>query len=174
MDIVILFATCEGQTRKIAGFIADLAREAGHEVALVDASETMPDLAMVRADKVILAACIHERRHPEAFEVTLRALKDRLARRPTLMISVSLKAAFPETLEEARDYLTEMEMRTGFEPMEELLVAGAVRTSSYDYFQTQIVRHVALQGQSIDWDKGEQEFTDWKALERKVREFIDR
>ncbi len=173
MEIVILFATGEGQTRKIAEFIADISREKGHEVTLVDVSDRMPDLAFEDAGKVILAASVHERRHPKAFEVTLRALRTVLERCPSLMISVSLKAAFPETLDEARDYLTEMQMRTGFTADESVLVGGAVRTGSYDYFQTQIVRHVALQGQDIDWTRAEHEFTDWQMLSSRVESFLN-
>ena len=41
-------------------------------------------------------------------------------------------------------------MRTGFDPTQETLVAGAVRLGSYDYFQSQIVRHVALKGHDVE------------------------
>jgi hypothetical protein len=57
---------------------------------------------------------VHERRHPKTFEVAIGAAKQDLARIPTLMMSVSLKAAFPEGLEEAQGYLTKMDLRTGF------------------------------------------------------------
>lgn len=174
MEIVVLFETGEGQTRKIAGFIADQARRMGHTVALVDTSDKMAELSFASTDKVILAAPVHERRHPRTFEAAVSAARQDLATRPTLMISVSLKAAFPEGLDEAQDYLTEMKMRTGFEPTQEALVAGAVRTDSYDYFQRQIVRHVALDGHDVALTDGEREFTDWDALAEIVASFLDR
>jgi menaquinone-dependent protoporphyrinogen oxidase len=123
-------------------------------------------------NQVILAAPVHERRHPKNFEVAIGAAKQDLAKRPTLMISVSLKAAFPEGLEEAQDYLTEMQMRTEFEPTEALLVAGAVRTCGYDYFQSQIIRHVVLDGQDVELIDGVREFTDWDALATSVASFL--
>ena len=172
MKIVILFETGEGQTRKISEFIAGQIRKAGHDVTLIDTSDKMADLSLATADKVILAAPVHERRHPKNFEVAVGAAKQDLAKRPTLMISVSLKAAFPDGLEEAQDYLTEMEMRTGFKPTQEALVAGAVRSASYDYYQSQIVRHVALQGHDIVLTDGVQEFTDWNALAETVASFL--
>jgi len=89
------------------------------------------------------------------------------------MISVSLKAAFPEGQEEAQDYLTEMKMRTGFEPSQEALVAGAVRTGSYDYFQNQIVRHVVLSGHDVELMDGVKEFTDWDSLGKRVTYFVN-
>lgn len=172
MKIVVLFETGEGQTRKIADFIADQTRQAGHDVTLVDTSDKLVQFPVGSADKVILAAPVHERRHPRNFEVAVSAATQELAKRPTLMISVSLKAAFPEGLEEAQDYLTEMEMRTGFEPTQEALVAGAVRTDSYDYYQRQIVEYVALEGHETELRDGVREFTDWDALADTVASFL--
>ena len=88
------------------------------------------------------------------------------------MLSISLSAAFPEGLEDAQDYLTEMKMRADFEPDEELLVAGAIRTNKYDYFASQIVRHVVLRGRDFDADAGEHEFTDWEKLTSKIKAFL--
>jgi len=173
MKIVILFETGEGQTGKISDFIANQIREAGHSVILVDTSDKLVDLSLGGADKVILAAPVHERRHPKNFEVAISAAKQDLAKCPTLMISVSLKAAFPEGLEEAQDYLTEMEMRTDFKPTQEALVAGAVRPGSYDYFQSQIVRHVVLDGHDVELKNGMKEFTDWASLAKTVATFIN-
>ena len=173
MKLVIIFETGEGQTRKIAEFIADLVRKADHDVTLVDTSEKTADLSLDTADKVILAAPVHERRHPKAFEVAVGAARQTLTELPTLMVSVSLKAAFPDGLEEARNYLTEMKMRTGFEPAEEVLVAGAVRADSYDYYQSQIVRYVALEGHDVNVTDGVQEFTDWGALTDTVTSFLN-
>ena len=172
MKIVVLFETGEGQTRKIADFIADQTRQAGHDATLVDTSDKLVTLSLDHADKVILAAPVHEGRHPRNFEVAVRAAAQDLAKHPTLMISVSLKAAFPEGLEEAQEYLTEMEMRTGFEPTQEALVAGAVRADGYDYYQHQIVQHVALKGHETELRDGVKEFTDWDALDDTVASFL--
>lgn len=172
MKIVVLFESGEGQTRKIADFIADRSRQADHDVTLVDTSDKLAKLSLDDADKVILAAPVHERRHPRNFEVAINAAAQALAERPTLMISVSLKAAFPDGLEEAQDYLNEMAMRTGFQPTQEALVAGAVRSDSYDYYQSQIVRHVALKGHEAELTDGVKEFTDWDVLADTVASFL--
>lgn len=172
MEIAVMFETGEGQTRKIAGAVAEQIRGLGHTVTMIDTSEKAADVALGIVDKVVLAAPVHERRHPEMFEATLAAMRLDLANRPTLMLSVSLKAAFPEGLSEAEDYLTEMEMRTQFQPTQSALVAGAVRPESYDYFQSQIVRHVALAGHDVDLNGETREFTDWDALAHTVASFL--
>ena len=172
MKVMIAYASIEGQTRKISRFLEDTLKKAGHDVQAVEVSDEGPALSFNGVDHVILAASVHERRHPKAFEVLLAGQGDKLADKKTLLISVSLKAAFEDGQEEAQDYLDEMKLRTGFEPDREILVAGAVRSGSYDYFQTQVVRHVLLRGQSYDPADGEREFTDYGKLAASVDEFL--
>lgn len=173
MKILIIFETVEGQTGRIVRAITEQLRALGHEAALHDLSEKSADLPIESADRIILAAPVHERRHPRGFEALLSSRGKEISARPSLLLSVSLKAAFPEGLDEARDYLVELEMRTGFQPMQDALVAGAVRMASYDYFQSQIVRHVALAGHDIELQDGVTEFTDWAALSQTVAAFLD-
>jgi len=172
VKVLIIFETVEGQTRKIAEFVERQIRSAGHEVQLFNTEGRLGSLSFDGIDKVVLAAPVHERRHPRAFEVFVSASLPELMARQTLLISVSLKAAFPEGTEEARDYLTEMEMRTGFEPTKEVLAAGAVRTSSYGYYESQIVQNVALDGRDVELIDGVREFTDWNALAVETDSFL--
>ncbi len=172
MSVLILFASIEGQTRKIAQFVESEVHSAGHEATLVDASDKMAAVTFEGFDTVILAAPVHERRHPPNFELLLTASRADLATRRTLMISVSLGAAFPKMHEEAQEYLDEMKMRTSFEPNAETLVAGAVRPSSYGFYETEVLRHAILRNQAIDPRTQEHEFTDWDALAVVVSEFV--
>ena len=171
MTIPVLFATVEGHTGRLARFITTELAAAGHETTAIDLSDETAPISFEDADKIILAGSVHERRHPQSLEVFVTARREELATLPTMMISVSLSAAFDEGMDEARDYLTEMEMRTGFSPQRELLVAGAVRTSRYDYFARQVIRHVVLRGRDVDPDKGEHDFTDYDALRGTVLDF---
>lgn len=171
MKVSVIYATVEGQTGKIAEFVSEKISELGHEAVLVDAEETT-QIDLRDSDAVILAAPVHQRRHPRRFEALLEAQKVDLKPKKTLLLSVSLSAAFPEGLEEANDYVVEMKMRTGFEPDDELLVAGAVRVGEYDYFALQVVRYVVLRDRDYDIQHGTHEFTDWAALEEKIAAFL--
>ncbi|MDA3858793.1 MAG: protoporphyrinogen oxidase [Roseovarius sp.] len=173
MEFLIIFETVEGQTLKIAEFIEQQIRAAGHGVQLFNAKDRLAPLSFVGIDKVVLAAPVHERRHPKNFEVLISASLDELKARQTLLISVSLKAAFLDGIEEARDYLIEMEMRTGFNPDKEVLAAGAVRTESYGYFESQIVQEVVLVGRNVDLVDGVREFTDWDELRAEIEAFLN-
>lgn len=171
MTVMIIFATVEGQTGKIASFIADKVQASGSGVVMIDADGS-DQLSFENVERVILAAPVHERRHPRLFEALLSGNITELHAIPTLLLSVSLSAAFDEGLPEAKEYLWEMEMRTGFTPTFEACVAGAVKSSSYDYFAAQIVHHVVLRDRNFDPNVKEHEFTDWPKLALKVDEFL--
>ncbi len=171
MNILIIYGTEEGHTGRIARFLDEKITGMGHTVAVIDADG--PDRPRFDGqDKVILAASVHQRRHPRTFEALVAASIERLNAMPTLMLSVSLNASFPEGREEAQDYLDEMKMRTGLKPTSEMLVPGAIRMSRYDYFAMQVVRHVVLRGRDVDIEKDEHVFTDWGALEGEVADFL--
>jgi menaquinone-dependent protoporphyrinogen oxidase len=172
VKVLIAFETVEGQTRKVAEFVEKKIRAAGHDVQVFDTADRLGILSFDGIDRVVLAAPVHERRHPKGFEVFVSASHSELKARSTLLISVSLKAAFPEGLEEAQDYLTEMKMRTSFKPNMEILVAGAVRTGSYGYYESQVVQNVALAGHKVELIDGEREFTDWDTLGVEIAEFL--
>lgn len=171
MDTLVIFETMEGQTEKIARFAVEQAEENGCSVKLVDASSA-ESISFQGVKFVILAAPVHQRRHPDAFEAMLNAYEKELEERRTLMLSVSLSAAFPEGLEDAKDYLVEMKMRTSFNPTAEALIAGAVKIDQYDYFALQVIRHVVLRGRIFNPDQADHEFTDWKGLSKIISDFI--
>jgi menaquinone-dependent protoporphyrinogen oxidase len=171
MDVAIVYGTVEGQSRKIAEFSADTVRQMGHDVTVHDANSA-EQVSFAGRDAVILVASVHQRRHPPRFEALIAAHHDELHACKTMFLSVSLNAAFPEGMEEAREYVTEMKMRTNFQPDTEKLIAGAVRVGEYDYFAMQVLRYVVLRDREHDADAGEHEFTDWDALAFELGRFL--
>ena len=134
MTVFVAFATVEGQTGKIARFVSDEVRSMGRDVSVLDVDETASaDFSGV--EHVVLAASVHERRHPRSFEAFIAASKEELQARRTMLLSVSLSAAFPEGIAEAEDYVVEMNMRTELSPDVTLLVPGAVQEGAYDYLR---------------------------------------
>lgn len=172
MSVLIAYGTVEGQTGKIARFIEDLVKTSGEDVRMVNTSDPSDDVDVECFDRVILAGSVHERRHPADFEVFLTANRKALKDRKTMLISVSLSAAFDQGLEEAQDYVDELRMRTELDPERELLVAGAVRSRNYGFYETQILRHVVLRGRDFDPSVKEHEFTDWDTLAGEVEDFL--
>ena len=173
MTVLIAFGTVEGQTGKIARFVADFVEDFGQKAVLLEttAEDVSADWSTVTS--VVLAASVHQRRHPEPFEVFVAANQNELDARRTLLLSVSLAAAFPEGEEDANDYAEEMCMRTELDPDAVMLVAGAIHARSYDYFASQVLRHVVLRGRNFDPSVQEHEFTDWDALKAGLEAFLE-
>lgn len=172
MTVLIVFATVEGQTEKIARFISGVAKNAGFNTKLINTDEMPGHVSIDDVVKVVLLAPVHERRHPESFEAFVTSNRDALTKRKSLVLSVGLKASFASGREEARDYLDEMLLRTGFEPNATALIAGAVRPENYGYFEREILQHVVLLGRKIDPRDGAQEFTNWDELTSIVIDFL--
>lgn len=172
MSVLVAYGTIEGQTGKIARYVQKLIEDAGHQTILFDTSNQIDDVDFDGVDRVILAASVHERRHPKSFEVFVSGHQNQLEKRRLLLLSVSLSAAFPEGQQEAQSYVDEMKMRTGLESEADVLVAGAVKTKRYDYYATQVVRHVVLRDREFDPTLEEHEFTDWEVLAEKVLAFV--
>ncbi len=172
MAVLIAYGTIEGQTGKIAKIVEKQVREAGEDVVLFDTADKTGELSFDGIDKAILAASVHERRHPKTFEIFTSANHMVLSELPTLLLSVSLKAAFDDGQEEAQDYADEMKLRTGLNPDSELLVAGAIHADSYDYYASQVLHHVVLEGKKFDPSVRDHEFTDWNELATSVADFL--
>ena len=172
MNLLIAFASVEGQTAKIARFISTIASKCGYKAHLLNTDEQASPRQIDDFHRTILVAPVHERRHPKSFETFLKTHSDALVAQKTLMLSVSLKAAFASGHEEAADYLAEMLLRTQFQPNKTALIAGAVRPEAYGYFEKEIVRHVVLLGQKVNPNEGPREFTDWDQLSAIVTDFL--
>lgn len=172
MSVLVAYGSIEGQTGKIARFVEQTVRDNVEKVTLYNTANYPGPVDLTEFTTIILAASVHERRHPVAFEAFLSANKKTLSDKRTLLLSVSLSAAFDEGLEEAQDFLDEMKLRTGFNPNAELLVAGAVRPESYGYYETQVVQFVVLKDREEDVATKEREFTDWQAIRAVVEEFL--
>jgi menaquinone-dependent protoporphyrinogen oxidase len=171
MHVAIVYATVEGQTRRIAEHIAARVRAAGHETAVADANADAP-AALAGAAAAILAAPVHGGRYPAAFEHLARAERDRLAAIPTAFVSVTL-AIIGEAAEreEAEAFPTRLAEASGWRPTMVHHAAGALRYSEYDFFKRWIMRLIARQHGYGD-GAGDREFTDWDALDRFIDGFL--
>ena len=66
MNILIVYGTSEGQTRKIAEWTATHIRERGHEVALLDTAGLASHfIKLGRFDAFVIAASVHQEHHQE-------------------------------------------------------------------------------------------------------------
>ena len=172
MNILIVYGTIEGHSRKIAEWIADHVKTNGIKSRLIDASELQGKLDLADKDAVMIIAPVHQRAHPEVILDFIFAHRDSLNANPSAFISVSLSAAFDDGQAEARSYVDHLLESVGWKPTATHLAGGALRYDEYDYFKEQIIRHIVLRDRGAAEIKGDHDFTDYKELERFVDDFI--
>jgi len=174
MRILILFATIEGHTRKIAEHITSTLEKAGHTVRTVNAisEHTMPGAD--EFDVSIVVAPVHVGTFPAPMRRLLKANAETLMARPGAFVSVSLAAASSDEAERAEiaDYVETFSKETGWWPVSVHNAAGALKYTEYDFFRRWMLKRIAgKEGGPTDTSK-DYEFTDWDALDGFVTEFV--
>ncbi len=173
MDVLVVYGTTEGQTRKIADWTATHVREREHHVQLRDSAAPMSDLDLETFHAFIIAASVHQQYHQETVTNFVIAHHKLLNARPSSFISVSLSAVLEGERTEAQRYVDHFVSVTGWNPRITLLLGGALRFTEYDYFQEQIVKFIVMKGGGAAPGQSDREFTDWNALAHFVDEFLD-
>ncbi len=163
--ILLLYATVEGQTARIAERIAHTLRKQGHSVDMLPADTAQADPAAY--DGVMVGASIHYGHHPAYLRTLIRRHANALAARPCAFFSVSLSAGGPRPKPEAAQrYMDKFLRQTGWQPQLTASLAGAVKYSVYGPIKRRVmIVFVGLGGGETDTSR-DYEYTDWDAVER--------
>jgi len=167
---LILYATTEGQTARIAERMAQTLRSKGHAVDAFQADTAPANLDVY--DGVIVGASIHYGRHPGYLRALVRKHREALTARPSAFFSVSLSAGGPGARPaSAKRYLDKFLRKTGWRPRQTASIAGALQYSKYGAFKTLLMRMiVGFAGGHTDPSQ-DYEYTDWDAVERFAESF---
>lgn len=176
MKVLVVYGTTEGQTRKIARFVADNLQRSGDKVTLLDATEAAWDLWLGEYDAAILAASIHAGQYQSAIVRFARRHYERLNQMPSMFISVSLSAADkdPEALKSIARCADDLAHISGWKA-EVKHVAGAFRFTEYDFFKRWVMKLAAWEkGVKASAKDGDLELTDWAQVNEIVNTYRQR
>jgi menaquinone-dependent protoporphyrinogen oxidase len=170
--VLVLYATTEGHTARIAERIGQLLREAGHRVEARRAQSAAENVAVAPYDGVIVGASIHYGRHPGFLRALLRGRSADLAARAGAFFSVSLSAGGPGAKPAAAQrYLQTFLRQVGWQPKMTATFAGALQYSKYRAFKRALmILFVGLAGGDTDTSR-DYEYTDWDAVRRFAEAF---
>ena len=163
MQVLIAYGTSEGQTRKIAQFVADRLTAAGDEVALVDVTKLPRHFDLSRYDAAIIAARVHAGAYQSAVKRLVRGNLQALAAMPNAFLSVSMSAAghVPGDPERVAAYAKGLTARTGWTPEQVHHIPGARKYASHNALGRWILGIVDRHRYDTSRDH---EFTDWMAV----------
>ncbi|SEN49878.1 menaquinone-dependent protoporphyrinogen oxidase [Gemmobacter aquatilis] len=165
MKILIVYASTDGQTRKIARFAADHLVDRGQTVELLPVAEA-EGVDLARFGAVILAGSVHMGGFQAPLMAFAKEAAARLSAVPSLFLAVSLSAAGQDAEDWAglRACVSAFQETTGWVPGQVEHVAGAFRFSSYDMIRGWAMRWIAAQKHQQIAPHEDREYTDWAAL----------
>jgi menaquinone-dependent protoporphyrinogen oxidase len=169
--VFIPYGTTEGQTAKIAEYIADVIRHHGHESEPVDIKQS-PDRVPEGYDGVIVGASIHMGKHDKRVVEFVQKNRDTLERLPSAFFSVSL-AAHGDT-EEAEGYVEQLEEETAWRPAKVGLFGGALPYTHYGFVKRHMMKRIAQDkpGNLGTDTSRDYVYTEWDGVTRFAEDFL--
>ena len=171
MKLLLVYGTTEGQTQKVARFVADHAAKQGHQTQVVNAIEATATADPREFDAVIIAASLHAGRYQSAVVHFVSEHLAAINSHPNAFLSVSLAAASDDEddVQGLEHCVTTFSQQTGWTPQQTHHVAGAFRYTSYDFLKRWAMKYIAYRKGAPTDTSRDHELTDWADLAR----FID-
>lgn len=176
MKTAILFATREGQTRRVAERIAADLRDAGAEVDVIDLA-TGPSVTLSDYAPVCIASSVHVGKHERAAVEFVKRYRAELERLDAVFVSVSLSEAGAENLarpeakrqQSAADVqrmIDDFVKETGWRPARVFPVAGALAYTRYNFLLRFVMKQIARKADGPTDTTRDHDLTDWAAVDR--------
>ena len=162
--MLILYATTDGHTAKIAGALADTLRSPNTRVRVIDAAHGHPHPDDF--DAVIVAAPVRGGRYQKTVERWVRSHAETLNAKPTAFVSVCLGVLqHSPTVDAAlRAIVDRFLADTGWQPTITKPVAGALLYTHYNWFLRRIMKRIARKAGGDTDTSRDYEYTDWSDL----------
>jgi len=179
MKTAILYATREGQTRRIAGRIATDLRAAGHDVDVIDlAAGRRIDLS--EYGSVCVASSVHLGKHERAAVAFVEDHRGELERLSAAFVSVSLSQRGVEDLTrseserrqsaaDVRRVIDDFVKETSWTPACVFPVAGALVYTRYNFLLRFVMKRIAKKAGGPTDTTRDHELTDWAAVDSFAR-----
>jgi menaquinone-dependent protoporphyrinogen oxidase len=181
--VLVLYATRQGQARRVAEYVVSKLTFLGVAPELIDAGKAPQGLSLARYSAVVVCASVHLGKHEREMTRFVKRHAAELAQIPSAFLSISLSEAGAENsatpprkraLAEAnvREMIETFLAKTGWRPMLIRAVAGALAYRKYNFAVRSMMKRVALQAGAPTDTSQNHEFTDWAALDAFVDELL--
>jgi len=161
--VLIAFHTAEGQTKKIADYIAGLLGRSGAEVDLHPV-DLAPSPA--RYDAVVVGDSIHLAHHSKGLKDYLLQHAAALEVVPSALFQVSITSidTDAEHVAKAREMVDTLLEQTGFRPDAVGLFAGSLAYTKYGWAKRRMVAAIAQKAGLDTNTTRDREYTDWNIV----------
>lgn len=172
MNILIVYGTLEGQTEKIAKYIADVIRSRGHHVTIHMGTQLPTRYSTGDFDGAIVGGSVHMRSYPAGINKFILTHSTWLNSVPSAFFTVCMGVISKnkEARIEAYNYDSAFLSRIGWRPLLSGTFAGALKYSKYPLATRLVMKLIAKrEGTSTD-TAHDHEYTNWDD----VKQFTDR
>lgn len=181
--VLVLYATREGQSRKIAERVAECLRAKQYVVQLWDTAEIPAAFDLETFGGVVMVASVHRGTHERETISFVEKHREQLATMPAAFLSVSLSQAGADdpnasaekraqAAADARQMLERFFEKTQWQPGLAWPIAGALVYSMYGPITKFVMKRIAKSmGGPTDVSR-DYEFTDWPTLDHYIDEFV--
>ncbi len=167
MQILVVYGTSEGQTRKIVSFLAECLTRRGDRVVTANAADPQPPDPH-GFDAVLIAASLHLGRYQAAVIRYARQHRAAIGTRANAFLSVSLAAAGHDPADRLglEKCVADFVQSTGWLPRCVHHAAGAFRYTAYGLLVRCVMRYKAYRRGAPTDTRYDHELTDWNDIAR--------
>ncbi|MCY4045488.1 MAG: menaquinone-dependent protoporphyrinogen IX dehydrogenase [Cellvibrionales bacterium] len=171
MQYLLIYASVNGQTKKIADRIAATILQQGHHLEMVSIADAPASLDSF--DYVILGSRIRFGSHDKAITDFVKKHNAWLDQHLSAFFSVSLVARKTEkSLPETNRYCQKFLAKTHWQPTQTAVFAGKLDYSLYNFWQKRIICLIMWMTNGPTDYSTKQEFTNWDAVDKFSNQLI--
>lgn len=164
-DILILYSTVDGHTRRICERLRDVLASAGHGITLAELDDRT-DVDPSRFDKVVVGASVRYGKHRPCVAAFLRKHRASLEMKPNALFSVNIVARKPnKNTPDSNPYMRKLLREIGWRPRQVAVFAGKLDYPSYGFRDRNIIRFIMLITRGPTDPRAVVDFTDWREVE---------
>jgi menaquinone-dependent protoporphyrinogen oxidase len=174
MNILIVYASKEGQTETIAQFIAEAIHKQGHQTTVLPGNHLPNGFATDPFDAAIIGGSIHMSDYPGYLKKFVITHRDWLNQVPSAFFTVcmAIHSKNAEEQQQARSFGAMFTSKTSWHPNMMETFAGAIKYTQYGFITRLIMRNIAKkEGGDTDTSR-DHEYTDWDAVTRFTEQFL--
>ena len=176
MHVLIVYGSKEGQTAKIAEYIAQIIRSQGLQASAYSGKEIRADFSTDAFDAAIVGGSIHMENYPGYLREFVKNHRDWLNKVPSAFFTVcmAIQSQNANEREEGRYYGERFIKTTRWHPTLIETFAGAVKYTQYNFITRFIMKRIAKrEGGSTDTTH-DHEYTDWDAVARFTNLYVEK
>lgn len=175
MHTLIIYGSKEGQTQKIAQYIAEQLQQKGQQITTLPVGQLATDESLTNYDAVIVGGSIHIGKYPKQLEKFVSTNRDRLNKVPSAFFTVCLAihSQRVDSQQAALKFGNDFLAKTGWQPALTATFAGAVTYTRYNFITRFLMKKISQkEGGSTDTSR-DHEYTDWAKVKQFAEEFVD-